>query len=123
MQDEVQASAPVQWRMHTNATVAIDPNGTSATLSLEGETMIMQVLNMPSGGVLGTANATRLPTDPTPPQADQLNPGVLVVTIDMPAGQFTLEVLFSPQWSGMSQSAFVTPPSVALNSWSLTSHN
>ena len=121
IQDEVTASAPVQWRMHTNATVSIDSTSNTATLTLAGETMIVQVLNMPSGGVLGSMKAQRLSTDPTPPEPDQPNTGVTVLTIDVPPSTFTLEVLFNPQWDGMSASDFVTPQSVALNDWTLTS--
>jgi len=120
LQDEVNTSAPVQWRMHTNATVT--PNGSSATLALGGKTMKVQILS-PSGATFGTANATRYPSDPPPPKADQDNPGVTVLTIDLQAGQNQIQVLFNPQWDGMSDSDFVTPPTVALDSWSTTSHN
>lgn len=123
IQDEINASQAIQWRMHTNATVAV--NGNSATLTIGEETVIMQILNAPSGTQLGTAQAVRLSTDPPlpSPAVDQPNPGVTVVTIDLPAGDYTLEVLFNPQWSGMSSSDFKTPPSVALSDWTLTSHN
>lgn len=122
LQDEIESSASIQWRMHTNATVSID--GDQITLTLDGQTMIMQVLNAPSGINISTSAATRLSTDPALPedQTDQANPGVTVVTMDLPAGSYTLEVLFNPQWSGMSSSDFVSPSSVALKDWSLTSH-
>jgi hypothetical protein len=123
LQDEVNAQGEVMWRMHTNATVSIDSSGTTATLSLDGQQMVVQILNAPSGAVFTKTAAVRFPSDPTPPAPDQPNPGVTVLIIDLPAGSYTLEVLFNPQWSGMSSSDFVTPPSVALDSWSLTSHN
>lgn len=123
LQDEVNAQGEVMWRMHTNATVTIDSSGTTATLELDGETMIVQILNAPSGAVFTMSKAVRFPTDPPPPIPDQENLGVTVLIIDLPAGSYTLEVLFNPQWPGMSSSDFVTPPSVALGSWSLTSHN
>lgn len=109
--------------MHTNATVTVNSNG--FTLQIGDQTLQMQVLNAPSGAKLGTADAVRLSTDPALPagQTDQPNPGVTVVTIDMPAGTNNLQVLFNPQWPGMSSSDFQTPSSVALSSWSLTSHN
>jgi len=107
--------------MHTNATVTA--NGASATLTLDGETMEVTILSPPDGAQFGTAAAERLASDPTPPAADQENPGVTVLTITLPAGTYTLQVLFNPQWSGMSASDFVTPPTVALDNWSLTSHN
>jgi len=121
VQDEINAQAGVQWRMHTNATVTIGNSGTSATLSLDGQTLIMNILNPPSGAVFTTSDAVRFSTDPAPPQADQPNPGVTVVIISLPAGTYTLEVLFNPQWPGMSASDFITPSSVPLDSWSLTS--
>jgi hypothetical protein len=109
--------------MHTNATVSVDSSGTTATLTLDGQTMIVTILNPPSGAAFTTSDAIRFPTDPTPPQPDQPNPGVTVLIIDLPAGSYTLEVLFNPQWPGMSASDFVTPPSVALDNWTLTSHD
>lgn len=120
LQDEVNTSAAVQWRMHTNATVT--PNGSSATLLLADKTMKVQILS-PSGATFTTLNATRYPDDPTPPQADQDNPGVTVLAINLPAGQAQIQVLFNPQWAGMSDSDFVTPPSVNLDQWTVTSHN
>ncbi|KDQ63447.1 hypothetical protein JAAARDRAFT_29468 [Jaapia argillacea MUCL 33604] len=121
IQDEITATASVMWRMHTNATVTT--SGTSATLQLGSETMTVQILNPPSGASFSTMQAVRFATDPTPPVPDQPNPGVTVLVINLPAGTYTLEVLFNPQWSGMSSSDFVTPPNVPLASWSLTSHN
>jgi len=123
IQDDIQSTGSIQWRMHTNATVAV--NGNSATLTIDQSSLTMQILNAPSGAVLGTANATRFDTDPVlpPGQVDQPNPGVTVVTIDLPAGSYSLQVLFNPQWPGMSTSDFKTPPSVALSQWSLTSHD
>jgi len=123
LQDDISTTASFQWRMHTNATVVT--NGDSATLTIGDQTLTMQILNMPSGAVLGTADAVRLSTDPPlpPGEVDQPNPGVTVVTIDLPAGTYSLQVLFNPQWSGMSSSDFQTPPSVPLSSWTLTSHN
>jgi hypothetical protein len=123
LQDEIDAQAPVQWRMHTNATVSIDNGGTSATLKLDGQVLTVSMLNPPSGAAFTTSDAVRFPTDPQPPQPDQPNPNVKVLIISLPAGKYTLEVLFNPQWPGMSASDFVTPPSVPLDSWSLTSHN
>jgi len=123
IQDEITATQAIQWRMHTNATVTVGTN--QFTLQIGSETLVMQILNPPSGLTLGTAQAVRLSTDPALPagQVDQPNPGVTVVTIDMPAGTYSLQVLFNPQWSGMSASDFQTPPSVPLSSWTLTSHN
>jgi hypothetical protein len=122
IQDEINASASVMWRMHTNATVTIS-SGTSATLTLDGQVMNVILLNPPSGATFTTSDAVRFSSFPAPPEADQPNPGVTVLIISLPAGTYTLEVLFNPQWSGMSASDFVTPPSVSLASWSLTSHD
>jgi len=121
IQDEITATADIQWRMQTNATVT--PNGASATLSLDGQTMQVTILNPPSGAVFSTSAAVRFSTDPTPPEADQPNPTVTVLIIDLPAGTYSLQVLFNPQWPGMSAASYVTPPSVPLSSWTLTSHN
>jgi hypothetical protein len=118
LQDEINSQAGVQWRMHTNATVVTD--GATATLTLDGQTMKVSILNAPSGATFTTTAAVRLVPNPTHP--DQPNPGVTVLVIDLPAGTYSLQVLFNPQWPGMAAGDFVTPPSVALDSWSLTSH-
>ncbi|KAI5124148.1 hypothetical protein M0805_000958 [Coniferiporia weirii] len=123
VQDEINASEAIQWRMHTNASVSI--SGTTITLQLDGQTLIMEVLNAPDGLNISTSLAQRFATDPPlpPGQVDQPNPGVTVLTMDLPAGEYTLEVLFNPQWPGMSSSDFQTPPNVALADWTLTSHD
>jgi hypothetical protein len=125
LQDDINAAGSVMWRMHTNATVTINSGGTSATLTLDGQTMQMQILNPPSGATFTTQQAVRLAGDPALPSGatDQPNPGVTVLTISLPAGQYSLQVLFNPQWPGLQQSSYVTPKSVPLSSWSLTSHN
>jgi len=123
IQDEINASVSMMWRMHTNATVTISSDGTSATLSLDGQVMNVILLNPPSGATFTTSDAVRLSSFPAPPQPDQPNPGVKVLVISLPAGTYTLGVLFNPQWPGMSASDFVTPPSVSLAKWSLTSHD
>lgn len=113
------------WRMHTNASVSVAPSGTSATLTLDGQTLTMELLNGPTGSGFTTGAAVRLAGDPALPagQSDQPNPGVTVVSINLPAGQYSLQVLFNPQWPGMQESNYVTPGSVPLSSWSLTSHD
>lgn len=125
LQDDINAQGTVMWRMHTNATVNIDSGGTSATLTLDGQTLKMTILNAPSGAQFAKGDAVRLAGDPALPsgQSDQPNPGVTVVSISLPAGQYSLQVLFNPQWSGLQASDYVTPKSVPLSSWSLTSHN
>jgi len=123
LQDDVDTSSDIEWRMHTNATVTL--NGNSATLSLGGKTMTVEILNAPSGAEFSMQAAERLPSDPALPDgaSDQPNPGVTVLTIALPAGQYSLQVLFNPQWDGMKASDFKTPPSVPIDSWTLDSHN
>lgn len=124
LQDEINASKSIMWRMHTNATVSVDASGTSATLALDGQKMKMYILSAPSGARITTMAAVRLVSDPpTPSQSpDQQNPRVTVVTIQLGAGQYNLQVLFNPQWSGMFAGDFKTPPFVAIDSWTTTSH-
>jgi hypothetical protein len=125
LQDDINAGAGVMWRMHTNASVNVASSGTSATLTLESQTLKVDILNAPSGAQFTTADAVRLAGDPALPsgQVDQPNPGVTVLIINLPAGQYSLQVLFSPQWPGLQSSSYVTPKSVPLGSWSLTSQN
>lgn len=110
--------------MHTNATVSINSGNTTATLTLDGQTMTMQLLSPPSGATISTMAAVRFPTDPPTPTGypDQSNEGVTVVTVSLPAGTYQLQMLFNPQWSGMSSTDFKTPSYVPLASWSTTSH-
>ncbi|KAJ4500565.1 hypothetical protein C8R41DRAFT_787117 [Lentinula lateritia] len=121
VQDEITTTSPFQWRMHTNATVSVSSDGTKATLTIDGDEMIVSILSPSSGATFTTSAAVRFDTDPIPPEADQPNPGVTVLIIEMDAGTANLQVLFSPQWNDGTSS--VTPPSVDLANWSLTSHN
>lgn len=110
------------YKRTEGTTVSVDSGGTSATLSLDGQTMKMQILNAPSGAQITTMSATRLQGDPATPDGypDQDNPGVTVVVISLPAGTYNLQVLFNPQWQGFSD--FKTPSVVPIDSWSTTSH-
>jgi len=121
VQDEITTTSPFMWRMHTNATVDISSNGTTATLTIDGDEMIVSILSPSSGATFTKSDAVRFDTDPIPPEADQPNDGVTVLIIEMNAGTYNLQVLFSPQWN--DGTASVTPPSVELANWSLTSHN
>ncbi|KAL7285465.1 hypothetical protein ACG7TL_000562 [Trametes sanguinea] len=123
LQDDITASGEIMWRMHTNATVST--NGNSATLTIGDKKLQMTILSPTDGVTLSTGPAQRFDDDPPLPanQVDQPNPGVTVVMITLPAGEYSLQVLFNPQWDGMSSSDFVTPPSVPIDNWSLTSHN
>jgi hypothetical protein len=124
VQDDITgAQSEIQWRMHTNATVTL--SGTSASLSLEGKTMQVSILNPPSGAQFETLDAVRYSDDPALPDGmtDQANPGVTVLAITLPAGTYNLQVLFNPQWPGMAASDFKTPPFVAIDSWALRSHD
>jgi len=123
LQDEITSSGSIQWRMHTNATVTVGSDGTSASLALDGQTLQMTILSPSSGATISTSDAVRYSSDPTPLEADQPNTGVTVIIISIDAGgPYSLQVLFNPQWSGMSSGDFVTPGSVALDDWSVTSH-
>jgi hypothetical protein len=132
VQDEVSGAsgADIQWRMHTNATkidLANDDN--QATLTLNGKTLVMNILNA-NGLKFATTSATPQDGDATPvqgpnPQYDinMDNSGVTVLYIDSPnSSSFSSQVLFTPQWPDKSD--YVTnPSSVAIDNWSLASHN
>lgn len=124
IQDDINASGAVEWRMHTNATVSVDTGGQSATLTIGDKTLKMAILNAPSGAQITTGPAVRYPDDPPTPTGnpDQDNPGVTVVSIVLNPGTYNLQVLFNPQWPGVSASSFKTPGFVPLDNWSLTSH-
>lgn len=117
----------------TNATVSVSTDGKTATLTLAGKTMQVVIASPATGASFTTQEAVRLSQSPAMPAqptyngvlelGDQPNPGVTVLTIVVPAGSTSLQVLFNPQWPGASASDFVTPPNVAVSSWSTTSHN
>ncbi len=96
--------------MHTNATVST--NGATATLTRDGKTLEVHILS-PSGASFSSEASTG--TD-----IDQANPGITTLMIQLDAGTLDIQVLFNPQWDGVS---LVTPPSVALADWSVTSHD
>lgn len=120
IQDEITSTGAIEWRMHTNATVAID--GSNVTLKRDGQTLEMIVLQPPAELTITRTDAVAYPNTPAPPIPDQENPGVSVVVMSLPAGSHTLQVLFNPQWPGMAAGDFVTPSAVPLDNWSLTSH-
>ena len=41
--------------------------------------------------------------------------------MEMMTGTYTIQVLFNPQWPGSV--TYVTPPTVALDQWTLRSHD
>ncbi|KAK4704474.1 diacylglycerol diphosphate phosphatase / phosphatidate phosphatase, partial [Phenoliferia sp. Uapishka_3] len=127
LQDEMDVPAEgTQWRMQTNATISMSNGNKTATLELGGQTMIAEIIGT-SDAVWGTELPLRLSTDPTLPSGvlsqDQPLPGVTVLTIQIPTGQQTLEVLFNPQWENFNADSFITPPSVAIVDWTVTSHD
>ncbi|SDA02566.1 BZ3500_MvSof-1268-A1-R1_Chr7-2g09497 [Microbotryum saponariae] len=129
LRDEITTTGAILWRMQTNATVSITSNGTTATLTLGGQTMIAN-LRQPSNGTFTTVEAVRLSGEDSPSLAsgnvDTPNgpiPGVTVLTVSLRAGTRTIEVLFNPQWSTLKASDYVDPPDMTIDKWTLTSHN
>ena len=124
----VAAGTNIQWRAHTNASVSL--GGTTATLTYpNGKSLQASILNAPSGVSFTTMTADPMPQDPPIPTGDQYavnpsNEGVTVLVIETEGGSdLSLQVLLNPQWDGMAASDFVSPPSVPVSEWSVTSHN
>ena len=109
--------------MHTNATISIDSAGTTATLSLDDQTLKVQLLDAPTGARFSIEQPVRPAGSPAPATPDQENPGVSVLAVSLGAGTYSITVLFTPQWPGLSDSDYITPRGVSLDSWSLTSHS
>ena len=121
----VPAGTNLQWRAHSNAT--IETSGTTATLSLNGKTLQASILN-PTGLSFSTMEAVPMAQDPPIPTGEYAenpsNDGVTVLVIETTqGGDFSLQVLLNPQWEGMDSSAFVSPPNIPIEQWSVTSHN
>lgn len=133
VQDDI-AGVPLgtnlQWRAHTNASVTVTEGSTTATLEFpNGKQLTASILNAPSGVSFSTMTADPMPQDPPIPTGGDYayNPSnenvtVLVISTDQ-GGDFSLQVLLNPQWDGMAASDFLTPPNVAVQDWSVTSHN
>lgn len=111
--------------MHTNATITYSDNNRVATLALDGKSLTASILDSAPGLSFQTLAPNRTADAPALGAGgfDLPNPGVSVLAIDIPSGDTTLEVLFNPQWDGLSASDYKTPSSVSLSSWSLTSPN
>ena len=80
------------------------------------------VLQSPHSASFRAIEPTRLPNDDPPPEGeyDLPNPGINVLTIDLPNGTHNVAVLFSPQWSlGWTSK---TVPVLPLREWGLKSH-
>ena len=125
LQDDISnAATAVQWRMHTNATITISSSGTSASLALGGKTLQVSLLN-PGSLKFTTAQPVRYSSDPALPsgQTDQDNKGVTVLVIEIPSGTTSVQVLFNPQWDGVSADSFKTPGAVDVDAWTLRSHD
>lgn len=125
LQDEiVGADAAGQWRIQTNATISYSSDSRTATMTLGGQTLQASILDSSANLTFVTLPANRTSNAPQLSEGYDLpNPGVSVLAINFPAGDSTIEVLFNPQWSGLSASDYKTPASVPLASWSTTSHN
>ncbi|GAA5916634.1 hypothetical protein JCM6882_001563, partial [Rhodosporidiobolus microsporus] len=129
VRDELETTATIQWRMHTNATVTLSNNDRTATLELGGKTLIAELTDA------ADAEATFATEEPVRPSSeatssdgytmsdDQPNPGVTVLAVNVSAGTRVIEVLFNPQWDDFSDSDYITPANVEIASWSVTSHD
>ena len=125
LQDDIEATESIMWRVQTNATITISSSGTSATLQIGDAQMTVEILSPSSGAVFTTMDPVRLATDPPLPsgQSDLVNTGVTVLVIALEPGTNSLQVLWTPQCTALRSVAPVTPPSVPVSSWTLTSHN
>ncbi|KAF9508914.1 hypothetical protein BS47DRAFT_1332487 [Hydnum rufescens UP504] len=128
LQDDItNANATSEWRMHTNATVSVSAATATLTMPASGKKLVASILNPPSGVVFSTGPPVRYSTDPALPSGDisqdQPNVNVTVLLIEIPTGTSSIQVLFNPQWDGVTADQFTTPPSVPIDNWSLTSHN
>jgi hypothetical protein len=83
--------------MQTNATVTLSNGDKTATLTLNGETLVAEI-QATSAGTFSTQLAVASSLDPVLPltglSANQPNPGVTVLTIALGAGQQLIQVLF-----------------------------
>lgn len=131
LQDDISgANNDVMWRVHTNATVSLSNGDKTASLALGGETLTVTIVQGPSSAVFTTMGAVPLSQSPPVPagseNANQENPGVTVLVIDIANGNngeaFTLQTLWVPQHSGSASSSY-SPPNVGIDAWTTTSHN
>ncbi|KAG8875439.1 hypothetical protein FRC20_003853 [Serendipita sp. 405] len=87
VQDELtDVTDAAQWRAQTNATISIDTDGRTATLTLEGKKLVAQILS-PEGVQFTDLPSTRTDNAPglAPGLKDMDNLGARVLAIDIPA--------------------------------------
>ncbi|KAH8898699.1 hypothetical protein GQ53DRAFT_877792 [Thozetella sp. PMI_491] len=123
IQDEIRnVNFPSQWRMHTEATITYSEGGRKAYLHLNNKTLDVTIGSL-SRLHFHTMEAARGGGDSIllGGVTDLDNPGVNVLAIDIPPGNHTVTVRFTPHWT----SSWVSwePPVIPSSLWSLTSHN
>jgi autotransporter-associated beta strand protein len=121
IQDEINYAAPaaVWWFMHFGAdkAVAIEPDGTSATLSRGSDRLWLKILS--GGGTFQVRDAAPLPSSPSP-AGQNANTTFRKLAIHLPAvTQATLLVYAVPLGAGETPPPTL-PPVVPLANWSMT---
>ncbi|CAD6884356.1 unnamed protein product [Tilletia controversa] len=153
VQDDIASTVTgdIEWRVQTNASVAISSDGLTATLqqkTITGanagydikadldkvETVKVTILS-PAGAKFAAAIASSKnflyqKDDVSMAQSNNTIVGNMgdahatVLSIKLQGGsQQSVQVLWQPQWAVLSAADTKTPPQVALSDWSLTSHN
>lgn len=99
VQDEVQAPQPAEvwWFLHTRAEVKVAGDGTTATLTQEGQQLVARLL-APAGARFEVRAARPLPSSPHPEgQNENSDVRKLAVRLDA-VREVRLAVLLEPQW-------------------------
>ncbi|KAE8217118.1 hypothetical protein CF319_g8722 [Tilletia indica] len=153
VQDDISAAVTgdIEWRVQTNASVAVSADGQSAILSqktitganagydIKGDLDKVEKLKIsilsPSNGKFTISNSiprnflyqkddVSMAATNNQVQGNFGDPLVTVLSIKLQGGSAqSVQVLWQPQWATLSAADNATPPSVPLSSWSLTSHN
>ncbi len=115
VQDEIESDTPVEyvWMMHTRAAIEIGAKGDSATLTQNGKTVDVRVLE-PAGAVLSEESAQ-------PPAPQNANQGVRKLAVRLPAKTTAarVAVLLAPrQTAAAGANSTVLPVAVRpLDAW------
>jgi len=106
VQDEVTVTEPgeIYWFLHTRAGITLAPDGRSATLTSDGETLLARIAE-PQDAVFTVTDARPLPTSPDPAGQDP-NDGVRKLVIRLvDVTRTRISIQLSPVESGTSAPA------------------
>jgi hypothetical protein len=144
IQDEISSAASEsQWRMHTKASIQYSESGNIACessyprkiisikvsddlttdLTLNGKIMEVYIVSPPKASFKTVKPIRNLHDPPLPEGEEDLpNTGISVLAVDIPSGNHTVAIIFSPVWDSSGEKSLKLSNPIPLEQWSLASH-